>query len=1132
MKTALFIILFLSLSHGVSAQTDFPLETVLQKGHTDYIRAYDFSPDNQFIVSGGFDNVLLLWDVQSGKQIRTFSGHTERIRSVMFSPDQKTILSLAADNKVKIFEVETGRQLISVGVSNGEIHKAYFSSTGKYFYGLDNRDEIYVWETATGNEVTVLKKEYAAHNEHAIIHPYEEIGLSVDGYAGAIAVSLTAEDTLFSIPFDKPYSMSFSPNGEYIAISSRKLFASVFSSETGELINTFREGEGSCDGCNTKHAFSPNSKYLLTMSNSVPAILWDVKSGKKIKTFLEIDKRPDLLKFSPNGTYALIALDDNVYVYDVKTGAEKAHLTNDKIDYLDINFSDNERYIAMPNDNGGIELWDLQKGRYSKTISGYLNNESNNGLNLSKSNWMQQAILSYIQHKRKVLLSPDNKHVMIAGVDTSAFLINLENGRVVKHFQGHSRSVIAFDFSADGKYVATAGGDRVIKIWSLETGLEVKTLRGHQEAVFDLKFSADGQFIVSGAWDGSIRVWQVETGKSEYMLMENNSPYCVGFTPNELYIVTGDLDHSFQFWERDAAAPFRTLVGHTSIPSGFDFSTGGENMATSSWDGHVKVWDLLTGMLIGKMDLHQGSVYAIKYDPKNRFIASGGADNQIILWDPISNKVVSRLIGHSTSVTSIDITSDGQYLISMSVDGLMKMWDLNTFKEVYSRIQMSKDEWLTTNPSGYFDGSSNALGWVNYVKGNQVVNVNSLFEKYYTPGLIERIHNKDAGLNDRSELLESQMSNLPELIVAIGSGGKRSVVIDNDSIFKANNATVPLEISIGKHDTPLDEIRIYNNGKLIVQESLEENISFRGGGEAKHLFEIPLSNGINELTSIVVNSERTESQPTTVVVEYDGELAKTDLYILSIGINNYKNPAYNLDYAVNDSKAFVKSLKDGGDSLFNSVKTYSILNSNATKANIMATITEIKSEIGSEDVFLFYYAGHGVMSAEIAPDQSEFFIVTHDVTNLYDASAVIREKAISAGELMEISKNIAAEKQLFVLDACHSGGAIETFAVRGSEREKALAQLARNTGTFFLTAAQDAEYANEVGKLNHGLFTYALLEVLEGAVKLDGDQKITVSELKSYVEERVPELSAEYHGSPQYPTGYSFGRDFPIVILK
>ena len=99
MKIAFFALILLLTHLGVSAQTDFPLDTVLQKGHTDYVRAYDFSPDNQFIATGGFDNVVLLWDLKSGKQIRTYSGHTERIRTVEFSLDQKSILTLGADNK-------------------------------------------------------------------------------------------------------------------------------------------------------------------------------------------------------------------------------------------------------------------------------------------------------------------------------------------------------------------------------------------------------------------------------------------------------------------------------------------------------------------------------------------------------------------------------------------------------------------------------------------------------------------------------------------------------------------------------------------------------------------------------------------------------------------------------------------------------------------------------------------------------------------------------------------------------------------------------------------------------------------------------------------------------------------------
>ena len=253
---------------------------------------------------------------------------------------------------------------------------------------------------------------------------------------------------------------------------------------------------------------------------------------------------------------------------------------------------------------------------------------------------------------------------------------------------------------------------------------------------------------------------------------------------------------------------------------------------------------------------------------------------------------------------------------------------------------------------------------------------------------------------------------------------------------------------------------------------------------------------------------------------------------MSIGINDYQNPAYQLNYAVNDARSFTKALAAGGDTLFSEIMTYNIENSRANKLEILATIETIKQQIRPQDVFVFYYAGHGVMSDKSKENEADFFIVTQDILNLYGDPNTLFEKAISAKELMQYSMQIIAEKQLFVLDACHSGGAINQLALRGDGREKALAQLARSTGTFFLTASQNAQYANEVGNLKHGLFTYALLEIIEGQIKDNGDNKLTINEMKTYVEDRVPELSETYQGSPQYPTSYSFGQDFPLVILK
>ena len=104
-------------------------------------------------------------------------------------------------------------------------------------------------------------------------------------------------------------------------------------------------------------------------------------------------------------------------------------------------------------------------------------------------------------------------------------------------------------------------------------------------------------------------------------------------------------------FETDGGEVFRSMVGHSRVISDFSFSSSGKEMVTSSIDGYVKVWDLLSGMLINKHSLHKSGVTSVVFDPQNRFVISGGKDRDIVLWDPQSNKEVGRLKGHSGAVS-------------------------------------------------------------------------------------------------------------------------------------------------------------------------------------------------------------------------------------------------------------------------------------------------------------------------------------------------------------------------------------------------------------------------------------------------------------------------------------------------
>ena len=74
--------------------------------------------------------------------------------------------------------------------------------------------------------------------------------------------------------------------------------------------------------------------------------------------------------------------------------------------------------------------------------------------------------------------------------------------------------------------------------------------------------------------------------------------------------------------------------------------------------------------------------------------------------------------------------------------------------------------------------------------------------------------------------------------------------------------------------------------------------------------------------------------------------------------------------------------------------------------------------------------------------------------------------------------------------------------------------------------------ATETEALGHGLYTYALLEALDGKGDFNSDGRITVKEVEAWLNERVPELSEEHVGAAQYPNSFARGQDFPIVVLE
>lgn len=1122
----LFLILtVLTFTQFIQAQ----VETVLQKGHRLHVESMAFSPNGKLLVSAGRDHSIKLWNVNSGREIRTFSNHESEILSIQFSPDGTKILSAGRDNRVIIHNVIDGKKLFDVEIEKEHVESAAFDPTGTKVLIGDNRFKAYLYAVKEQKLLGTYEKSYAFSVNSDWFSPDGTKLVCLGERDIVLYMDLVTGDTLQQMKTKLPKSLAISPDGKQVAVGSAKLFAEVFDLETGKLKHHLENSDSlQCTGCNTYVAYSPNGKYIATGSSRSGTMLWDAKTGKELKVLIRDNERVQQLFFNSDSDHLLVRRDEQCLVFNVKSHKEKINALGDEMSCHPA-FSANGKLFARSGTLNSIEIWNITSGKKIKELKGFLNDPSKKELYSQKSVW-NTAILRDYNIKNIAVVSPDSKHILKGRIDSIFIMLDINTGKKVKEFKGHTGEVISLAYSRDGKYIASGSVNGEVYIWDAETADTVKTFYWNKDLIFDLQFNNEGTHILVSSNSGVMSFFNIDKAQSTSYTYENTAqPYSARYTPNNLYAVRATRSGKLALVEADAAQVFREIVGHKRIVNDIAFSSDGRSMVTASRDGKAKVWDILSGMQTCRFAKHTSAVFSVDTDPQGRFVVTGGNDNDIYVWNPVTGAVIKKLEGHNAAVTSVRICPDGAKLVSCSIDGMIKVWDLDNFTEIYTYYQINRNDWFASVPSGHIDGSPAALKIVNYVSGNEVLPSGSLFEKLYTPSLIERV-NSGEELNQSSSNIKDLLREAALVQLAVDAGKTRSMLHETDSI-EWYEPQFPLLVELTGQGKGAEETRIYCNKKLVEVDMLEINL--KKGKSLERTYSVPLSAGQNTISVVSINKERVESVPAEITVFYDGAETSANLYIVSIGINKYENPSYNLSYAVNDAKACTKNVSKGGKAIFKDIEEYFIKDEKATKQQIDSVMNIIAEKSTSADAFLFYFAGHGAMSMGSAEEPAEFFIVPNNVTQIYGNDEILKNKAISASELMDYSQKIKAGKQLFVLDACQSGGAVNTFAVRGASREKAIAQLARSTGTFFLLASGAMQFASEAKELGHGLFSYSILEALGG--KADGgdtDARITVNELKSYVETRVPELTKQYMLTPQYPTGYSFGQDFPIVLIK
>jgi WD40 repeat protein len=286
-----------------------------------------------------------------------------------------------------------------------------------------------------------------------------------------------------------------------------------------------------------------------------------------------------------------------------------------------------------------------------------------------------------------VAFLPGGQRALSAGRDRVVRLWDLQTGKQLLHFPEQPAWIHALAVSADGRQALAAGGskkegrstraDCVVSLLDVESGRELKQFEGHTDAVNALAFVPGDQRFVSVGWESSVRLWDLAGGK-QLLAFEKQTPFLlsVAVSPDGKNAVTGGTDGLVRVW--DLATGKVTQRCPTSTPTvlAVAYAAEGRQVFAAGADGTVRLCDLQTAKVVQTYTGHTEKVWTVAVSPDGKRLLSGSMDKTMRLWDVESGKQLHSFTGHTKGVQCVTFSLDGRRALSCSSDKTIRLWPL------------------------------------------------------------------------------------------------------------------------------------------------------------------------------------------------------------------------------------------------------------------------------------------------------------------------------------------------------------------------------------------------------------------------------------------------------------------------
>ena len=549
--------------------------------------------------------------------------------------------------------------------------------------------------------------------------------------------------------------IKFSPDGTRFAVATT-IGVWMYDAQTGKEISLFKGDRQDIKGV----AFSKDGRFLVGANSTGGVPRWNATTGE-LRSILvnEKIKLSTPVIFSEDGV-KLISVSrrhKKIHVWNLGDEAAPLPITNIDFDFKGHRFvialSQDRRFLAIavsePRHISPIHVWNATTGNHLFTLTGHTRwikalAFSPDGKTLASGDeyrtiklWNMDTATSHATFKApdsfdalsfapngKLLASGGHDGVRLWNATTKQQGLRGKIGQYLPTLmlKGHKDDISTLAFSPDGKMLLSGSDDGTIRAWDTITGRQQFICPGHTSEISELAASEERNALISvHSWKSQLLHWDINVGHhlSGYYF-KNKSPQAI--SPDAKMLTLKDWTATDTLlWDISKKRIRATLKGHevplSKMPN-FVFSLDGKRLARANVRqgiGLIHVWNIpnqsrsfLKRLFFSSKSIspqytlegHIDGVYALKFSPNGKILATVHRNKVIRLWDVEAGSTRFTLSGHKQTIRALAFSPNGKILASGENYQTIYLWDVTTGQQLTNSQTETTANTLQFSPDG------------------------------------------------------------------------------------------------------------------------------------------------------------------------------------------------------------------------------------------------------------------------------------------------------------------------------------------------------------------------------------------------------------------------------------------------